>query len=127
MSTTFSTAYVGDLGSVIDFDAIRGAGMHMGVDPLGGAGVHYWAPIAERYRLDLTVVSEEVDPTVRLHDGGLGRQDPHGPLVVLCDAAPDRPEGSHTTSRLPAIPTTIATASSRAAAGCCRPITTCRC
>ena len=55
-------AYVADLGSIIDFDAIRGAGIRMGVDPLGGAGVHYWAPIAERYKLDLTVVSEKVDP-----------------------------------------------------------------
>jgi len=55
-------AYVSDLGSIIDFDAIRGAGIRMGVDPLGGAGVHYWAPIAERYHLDLTVVSAEVDP-----------------------------------------------------------------
>ena len=55
-------AYVGDLGSIIDFDVIRGAGIRMGVDPLGGAGVHYWAPIAERYKLDLTVVSETVDP-----------------------------------------------------------------
>ena len=55
-------AYVSDLGNVIDFDAIRGAGLNLAVDPLGGAGVHYWAPIAERYQLDLTVVSEEVDP-----------------------------------------------------------------
>jgi phosphoglucomutase len=55
-------AYVSDLGNVIDFDAIRGAGLKLAVDPLGGAGVHYWAPIAERYKLDLTVVSEEVDP-----------------------------------------------------------------
>ena len=45
--------------------SIRGAGIRMGVDPLGGAGVHYWAPIAERYELDLTVVSDEVDPHVR--------------------------------------------------------------
>src|SRR5208283_1493408 len=59
----FLDAYVGDLGGAIDFDVIRGAGIHMGVDPLGGAGVHYWARIAEQYRLDLTVVSEEVDPT----------------------------------------------------------------
>jgi phosphoglucomutase len=58
----YREAYIGDLGSMIDFDAIRGAGIRMGVDPLGGAGVHYWAPIAQRYRLDLTVVSEEVDP-----------------------------------------------------------------
>jgi phosphoglucomutase len=55
-------AYVSDLGNVIDFHAIRGAGLKLAVDPLGGAGVHYWAPIAERYQLDLTVVSEEVDP-----------------------------------------------------------------
>ena len=54
--------YVVDLDGVIDFEAIRSAGVHMGVDPLGGAGVHYWAPIAERYKLDLTVVSDTVDP-----------------------------------------------------------------
>ena len=48
---------------MIDFDAIRASGIRMGVDPLGGAGVHYWARIAEHYRLDLTVVSEQVDPT----------------------------------------------------------------
>ena len=58
----FLNAYVADLASVIDFDVIRSAGVHMGVDPLGGAGVHYWAHIAERYKLDLTVVSAEVDP-----------------------------------------------------------------
>ena len=61
----FLDAYVSDLGHIIDFDAIRGASIHMGVDPLGGAGVHYWAPIAERYRLDLSVISAEVDPTFR--------------------------------------------------------------
>ncbi|MBC7735489.1 MAG: alpha-D-glucose phosphate-specific phosphoglucomutase [Bacteriovorax sp.] len=55
--------YVADLGNVIDMDAIRGAKVRMGVDPLGGAGVHYWAAIAERWKLDLTVVSEVVDPT----------------------------------------------------------------
>jgi len=57
----YLNAYVADLGSIIDFDAIRGAGIRMGVDPLGGAGVHYWAPIAELYKLNLTVVSEKVD------------------------------------------------------------------
>jgi phosphoglucomutase len=56
-------AYVNDLGAVIDMEAIRGARIRLGVDPLGGAGVHYWAPIAERYGLNLTVVSETVDPT----------------------------------------------------------------
>ena len=55
-------AYVSDLVNVIDFDVIRGSGLKLAVDPLGGAGVHYWAPIAERYKLDPTVVSEEVDP-----------------------------------------------------------------
>ena len=55
-------AYVADLGHVLDFDAIRGAGIRMGVDPLGGAGVHYWSRIAEHWRIDLAVVSEQVDP-----------------------------------------------------------------
>jgi phosphoglucomutase len=59
----YLTSYVSDLGSVIDMAAIRGANIRLGVDPLGGAGVHYWAPIAERYGLNLTVVSETVDPT----------------------------------------------------------------
>jgi phosphoglucomutase len=58
----FLNHYVADLANVIDFDAIRGAGIRMGVDPLGGAGVHYWGPIAERYGIDLTVVSDAVDP-----------------------------------------------------------------
>ncbi|EIL89485.1 phosphoglucomutase [Rhodanobacter fulvus Jip2] len=58
----FLNHYVADLANVIDFDTIRGAGIRMGVDPLGGAGVHYWAPIAERYGIDLTVVSDVVDP-----------------------------------------------------------------
>ncbi len=61
----YLNAYVNDLGSVIDMDAIRGANIGMGVDPLGGAGVHYWAAIAERYGLNLTVVNEVVDPTFR--------------------------------------------------------------
>ena len=61
----YLNAYVSDLGNVIDMDAIRGANIGMGVDPLGGAGVHYWAAIAERYGLNLTVVNEVVDPTFR--------------------------------------------------------------
>ena len=55
--------YVEDLAHVIDMDAIRGAQVRIGVDPLGGAGVHYWAAIADRWQIDLTVVSEQVDPT----------------------------------------------------------------
>ena len=58
-------AYVDDLAQVLDFDVIHGAGLKLGVDPLGGAGVHYWAPIAEKYRLDLTIVNDVVDPTFR--------------------------------------------------------------
>ena len=61
----FLGAYVRDLGAVLDMDAIRGANIRMGVDPLGGAGVHYWGPIAERYGLNLTLVNEVVDPTFR--------------------------------------------------------------
>ncbi|MEO5596817.1 MAG: phosphoglucomutase (alpha-D-glucose-1,6-bisphosphate-dependent), partial [Lysobacteraceae bacterium] len=58
----FKGAYIDDLGNILDFDTIRGSALRLGVDPLGGAGVHYWARIAEQYRIDLTVVSEEVDP-----------------------------------------------------------------
>lgn len=61
----YVNSYVADLGNVIDMDAIRSADIRMGVDPLGGAGVHYWAAIAERYRLNLTVVNDAVDPTFR--------------------------------------------------------------
>jgi len=61
----FLNAYVSDLGNVLDMDPIRGANISIGVDPLGGAGVHYWGPIAEHYHLNLTVVNEVVDPTFR--------------------------------------------------------------
>jgi len=67
------TPYVADLGDVVDMDVIRGAGVRIGVDPLGGAAVAYWQPIAERWRLDLTVVNDVVDPTFAFmpvdHDG----------------------------------------------------------
>lgn len=61
----FLNNYVSDLANVIDFDVIRQSGLKAGVDPLGGAGVHYWPAIAERYRLNLEVVNKEVDPTFR--------------------------------------------------------------
>jgi phosphoglucomutase len=57
--------YVSDLGAVIDFEAIKSAGLRIGVDPIGNASVAYWAPIAERYGLDLTVVNPEIDFTFR--------------------------------------------------------------
>ena len=100
-------AYITDLARVLDMDAIRGAKLSIGVDPLGGAGVHYWGPIAERYGLNLTVVNEAVDPTFRFMtvdwDGQI-RMDPSSPyamqsligmkdrfdLSVACDTDHDR-------------------------------------
>ncbi len=64
-SHDYLRTYVADMGAIVDFDVIRGSGIRMGVDPLGGAGVHYWPRIAESYRLDLTVVNDAVDPTFR--------------------------------------------------------------
>ena len=61
----FLGTYVDDLPSVLDLDAVRAAGVRIGADPLGGASVDYWAAIAERHRLDLTVVNPEVDPAWR--------------------------------------------------------------
>ncbi|WP_297841882.1 phosphoglucomutase (alpha-D-glucose-1,6-bisphosphate-dependent) [Pseudomonas sp.] len=61
----YLNTYVADLKSVIDMDAIRGANLRLGVDPLGGAGVHYWSAIGEHYGLNLEVVNKEVDPTFR--------------------------------------------------------------
>jgi phosphoglucomutase len=55
--------YAGDLGRVVDLDAIRGAGLRLGADPLGGSSVAFWSAIAERWALDLEVVNERVDPT----------------------------------------------------------------
>lgn len=81
----FLNAYVGDLGSVIDMDVIRDTKVRMGVDPLGGAGVHYWGAIAERYGLDLTVISEIVDPTfafMPLDWDGKIRMDPSSPHAM---------------------------------------------
>jgi phosphoglucomutase len=81
----YQSAYVGDLGSVLDLEAVRGAGLRLGVDPLGGAGVHYWAAIAERYGLDLTVVNPAVDPTFRfmtLDWDGRIRMDPSSPYAM---------------------------------------------
>ncbi len=81
----YLNAYVNDLGSVIDMDAIRAANIHLGVDPLGGAGVHYWPVIAERYGLDLTVVNDVIDPTFRFMtvdwDGRI-RMDPSSPYAM---------------------------------------------
>jgi len=61
----YMTAYVADLAQVVDLPAVRAAGLKLGVDPLGGAGVEYWGPIVERYGLNVTVVNDSVDPTFR--------------------------------------------------------------
>jgi phosphoglucomutase len=58
-------AYVGELAKIVDMEVIRASQVRMGVDPLGGAGVHYWPRIAEAYRLNLDIVSDAVDPTFR--------------------------------------------------------------
>jgi phosphoglucomutase len=81
----YRKAYVDDLAAVIDLDAIRASGVHMGVDPLGGAGVHYWPLIAEQYKLDLTITNDAVDPTFRfmtLDWDGRIRMDPSSPYAM---------------------------------------------
>lgn len=82
----FLQSYVEDLGNVIDMEAIRSSGLKLGVDPLGGAGVHYWKPIADRYGLNLTVVSDVIDPTFRFMtvdwDGRI-RMDPSSPYAMV--------------------------------------------
>ncbi|MDQ0591194.1 phosphoglucomutase (alpha-D-glucose-1,6-bisphosphate-dependent) [Variovorax paradoxus] len=90
----YLNTYVEDLAQVLDMDAIRGVEIDLGVDPLGGAGVHYWPAIAERYKLErLEVLSQEVDPTFRfmsLDWDGRIRMDPSSPdamhkLIALKD------------------------------------------
>jgi phosphoglucomutase len=81
----FILPYVQDLQSVIDMDAIRNAGLSLAVDPLGGAAVHYWEPIAELYKLNIAVVNPAVDPTFSFmtvdHDGKI-RMDCSSPYAM---------------------------------------------
>jgi phosphoglucomutase len=81
----FIEPYVADLVNVVDVEAIRSAGTKIGVDPLGGASVTYWQPIADRYRLDLTVVNRKVDPRFAFmtvdHDGKI-RMDCSSPWAM---------------------------------------------
>jgi len=78
-------SYVEDLENVVDMKTIGGAGIRLGVDPLGGAGIHYWPVIAQRYGLNLTVVNESIDPTFRFMtvdwDGKI-RMDPSSPYAM---------------------------------------------
>ena len=77
--------YVNDLHHVLNMDIIRDSKISIGADPLGGAGVHYWGPIAEKYKLNLHVVSDIVDPTFRFMsvdwDGKI-RMDPSSPYAM---------------------------------------------
>jgi phosphoglucomutase len=81
----FVKPYVDDLANVIDMEAIRAAGLKLGVDPLGGAAVHYWQPIADTYGLNITVTNPAVDPTFRFmtldHDGQI-RMDCSSPYAM---------------------------------------------
>ena len=81
----YLNTYIADLGNVLDMDAIRGGSARLAVDPLGGAGVHYWGPIAEKYKLNLTVLNKYVDETFRFmtvdHDGKI-RMDPSSPYAM---------------------------------------------
>ncbi len=81
----YLNAYIGDLGNALDMETIRDSKISLGVDPLGGAGVHYWGPIADRYRLNLTIVNDVVDPTFRFMtidwDGQI-RMDPSSPYAM---------------------------------------------
>ncbi|AFE09796.1 phosphoglucomutase [Corallococcus coralloides DSM 2259] len=81
----FITPYVADLANVVDLDVIRGAKLKLGADPLGGSNLAYWAPLAEKYGLDLTVVNPTVDPTFGFmpadHDGKI-RMDCSSPYAM---------------------------------------------
>ncbi len=100
-------AYVGDLGQVINLEAIQSSGLEIGVDPLGGAGVHYWARIADQYGLNLNIVDQQIDASFRfmsLDWDGKIRMDPSSPhamqrllelkdrfaVAVACDTDYDR-------------------------------------
>jgi phosphoglucomutase len=81
----FMTPYVEDLENVIDLEAIRGSGLKIGVDPMGGSGIAYWAPIQERYGIDLEVVNPRVDPTfsfMTLDKDGKVRMDCSSPYAM---------------------------------------------
>lgn len=81
----FARDYIADLKNVVDLDVIRAAGLRLGVDPLGGAGVGYWEPIAEQYGLNVTIVNDNVDPQFGFmtcdHDGKI-RMDCSSPYAM---------------------------------------------
>jgi phosphoglucomutase len=84
-SFDYRDAYVGDLPQVLDMDVLQHSGLHVGVDPLGGASLHYWEDIAERYGIHLSIVNRTIDPTFRFvpvdKDGAI-RMDPASPYAM---------------------------------------------
>ena len=81
----FITPYVNDLENIIDMKAISDAGLKLGVDPLGGSGIHYWKPIAKKYGLDITLVNDKIDPTfsfMTLDKDGKIRMDCSSPFAM---------------------------------------------
>ncbi|GAA4723372.1 phosphoglucomutase (alpha-D-glucose-1,6-bisphosphate-dependent) [Isoptericola chiayiensis] len=92
----FLSTYVDDLANVLDLEAIRGAGVRIGADPLGGAAVEYWGAIGERYGLDLTVVNPQVDPRwafMTLDWDGKIRMDCSSPHAMASLVSQMRPDG----------------------------------
>jgi phosphoglucomutase len=108
----FILPYVNDLRNVVDMDAIRNAGLKLGVDPLGGAALPYWEPINSIYKLDITVVNPKLDPTFSFmtvdHDGKI-RMDCSSPYAMAGLVG----SRTNSASRSPTIPTRTGTASSR--------------
>lgn len=86
----FTARYVEDLPRILDMDSIAASGISLGVDPLGGASLSLWEPIAERYKLLLTVVNKVIDPTFRFVPCDKGRQDQDGLLFAVCHEWPAR-------------------------------------
>ena len=81
--------YVADLGNAVDMALIKSSGVKIGIDPLGGAAVHYWEPLIEHYGINATVVNDRGRSDVPFHDGGLGWKNPHGLFLAVRDGEPD--------------------------------------
>jgi phosphoglucomutase len=90
----FVGPYVADLTRVLDMGAVSASGVRIGVDPMGGAGLEYWGPIADRYRINLTVTNESLDPTFRFmtvdHDGKIRMDCSSAPAMMGLVGLKDR-------------------------------------
>ena len=81
--------YVADLGNAVDMALIKSSGVKIGIDPLGGAAVHYWQPLIEHYGINATVVNDRGRSDVPFHDSGLGWKNPDGLFLAVRDGEPD--------------------------------------